>query len=208
LAHELRNPLSLLQVALTSKQGKELVQGTPLGSLLARGIGRIDSLIQGALTLALSGRGVEPQRTRLRIGSVVTEAIAESMLAGAGSDILIEAQGEDSIEVDADERLMRSALTNLIGNATKFTRKGGKVRVRYSAQNENVVMEVEDECGGLPEGAADKMFKPFVQVGEDRSGLGLGLAIARQAIEAHDGTLDVRDLPGRGCTMTIRMPRH
>jgi signal transduction histidine kinase len=208
LAHELRSPLASMQLALTSQQGKDLAQGSPLGSLLARGISRIDSLIHGALTMAVAGRSVEPQRSHLSVANLVSDAISESMLAAADKNIMIEAQGDDSVKLDADERLLRSAITNLIGNAVKFTCKGSTVRVRFGAQNGNVMIEVEDHCGGLPLGAAEKMFKPFVQVGEDKSGLGLGLAIARQAVEAHDGTLDVRELPGQGCVMTIRMPRH
>jgi len=71
-----------------------------------------------------------------------------------------------------------------------------------------VLIEVQDQCGGLPPGRADKMFTPFTQRSEDRSGLGLGLSIARQSIEADRGTLSVRDLPGAGCVFTIALPRY
>ena len=73
--------------------------------------------------------------------------------------------------------------------------------VRFGKTNEKVVIEVEDSCGGLPRGSAERMFLPFVQVGEDKSGYGLGLAIARQAVEAHGGSLSAHDHPGEGCTM-------
>jgi signal transduction histidine kinase len=65
---------------------------------------------------------------------------------------------------------------------------------------------VEDACGGLPAGAGAELFEPFVQRGADRSGLGLGLAIARQAIEAHGGTVELRNRPGHGCVFTVRLP--
>ena len=61
-------------------------------------------------------------------------------------------------------------------------------------------------CGGLPDGASTELFEPFVQRGTDRSGLGLGLAIVRQAVEAHGGTVAVENLPGRGCVFTVRLP--
>jgi signal transduction histidine kinase len=70
-----------------------------------------------------------------------------------------------------------------------------------------VVIEIEDRCGGLPPGAAENLFAPFVQVSDDRSGLGLGLTIAYQVVDAHGGTLEVRDLPGRGCVFAVALPR-
>src|SRR5262249_42014402 len=98
-------------------------------------------------------------------------------------------------------------LANLIGNAVKFTHEGGAVDVRWRERGERIEIEVSDECGGLPPGAAEKMFAPFVQVGEDRSGFGLGLAIADHAIRAHQGTIRVEDRPGDGCTLRIELPK-
>jgi hypothetical protein len=70
-----------------------------------------------------------------------------------------------------------------------------------------VLIEVEDECGGLPEGKVESMFQSFEQLDQDRTGLGLGLSISRRAIEACGGTLTVRDVPGIGCVFTIDLPR-
>ncbi|HEX9102683.1 MAG TPA: HAMP domain-containing sensor histidine kinase, partial [Polyangia bacterium] len=68
------------------------------------------------------------------------------------------------------------------------------------------VIEVQDQCGGLPPGKTEELFSPFVQKGADRSGFGLGLAIARQAAESHHGTVKVANLPGVGCVFTIDLP--
>jgi len=65
---------------------------------------------------------------------------------------------------------------------------------------------VTDGCGGLPPGKAEELFDPLVQRSADRSGFGLGLGIALQAAEAHNGTIRVRDLPGQGCEFTIDVP--
>jgi hypothetical protein len=69
-----------------------------------------------------------------------------------------------------------------------------------------VLLEVEDECGGLPPGAVTDLFRPFEQRSADRSGLGLGLAIAREGVETNGGEIRARDLPGRGCIFTIDLP--
>ena len=70
--------------------------------------------------------------------------------------------------------------------------------LRTKRHDDHVSIEIEDECGGLPPGAAEAIFRPFEQRGADRAGLGLGLAISRQAIEADGGTISMRDVPGKG----------
>lgn len=76
------------------------------------------------------------------------------------------------------------------------------------ASGDQVLIDVEDHCGGLPPGGAAKMFIPFRPNNDSRAGLGLGLSIARQTIEADYGTLTVRDVPGSGCVFTISLPLH
>ena len=107
----------------------------------------------------------------------------------------------------ADRHLMVSALSNLVQNAIKFTIPEGTVWIRANAKEDRVLIEVEDQCGGLPEGKIEALFKPFIQKGTDKSGIGLGLSISRRSIELSDGHLTANDLPGRGCIFTINLPR-
>ena len=96
---------------------------------------------------------------------------------------------------------------NLLQNAFKFSHRKGHVSLTARVVADRVLIEVEDECGGLPDGRAEELFQPFAQRGDDRTGLGLGLSISRRAIEANRGTLGVRNLPGTGCIFTIDLPR-
>ena len=96
----------------------------------------------------------------------------------------------------------------MLQNAFKFTRPRTAVTLHALAFGAHVIIEVSDHCGGLAPGVADAMFVPFVQRGNDKSGLGLGLSIARQSVEADGGTLSVRNVPGTGCVFTICVPRH
>jgi signal transduction histidine kinase len=80
------------------------------------------------------------------------------------------------------------------------------VSLRTLASGDRVLIEIEDECGGLPPGKAEELFLPFSQRATDRSGLGLGLAISRRAVEQSGGSIRVRDLPGKGCLFTIDIP--
>jgi signal transduction histidine kinase len=70
-----------------------------------------------------------------------------------------------------------------------------------------VFIDVEDECGGLPLGEAEALFRPFLQSGADRSGLGLGLSISRKAVQLNGGEIRVRNVPGKGCIFTVELPR-
>jgi C4-dicarboxylate-specific signal transduction histidine kinase len=81
------------------------------------------------------------------------------------------------------------------------------VSLRAVATDKVVLIEVEDQCGGLPPGKAADLFRPFEQRGADRTGLGLGLSISRKSVEANGGELRVRDIPGTGCMFTIELPR-
>jgi signal transduction histidine kinase len=108
--------------------------------------------------------------------------------------------------VDADPQLLTSALMNLLGNAFKFTHVGGRVALRALRDEGRVRIEVEDQCGGIPEGLADP-FKPFAERRKhDRTGLGLGLSIARKAVRMHGGDVTYRNLPGVGCIFVIDLP--
>jgi len=103
--------------------------------------------------------------------------------------------------------LLTSAPTNLLQNAVKFTPPGRRVAVRgHQVDGGPVRIEIEDEFGGLEPTAKEIIFAPFVQAGKDRSGLGLGLGIAREIVAAHHGTLGVRNLPGCGCIFVMELP--
>jgi len=97
---------------------------------------------------------------------------------------------------------------NLLQNALKFTHPHTKVTLHAYAVNDRVSIDVSDNCGGLPRGSTEKMFLPFIQRSEDRSGLGLGLSVARQSVEANGGSLSVRDVPRIGCVFTMSLPRR
>jgi hypothetical protein len=112
------------------------------------------------------------------------------------------------LALEVDRESMLAAVGNLLQNAFKFTHHHSEVRLNAYAAADRIRIDVEDHCGGLPPGAAGRIFMPFKQSGEDRSGLGLGLAICRRNVEANNGILSVRDVPKSGCVFTIDLPRH
>jgi signal transduction histidine kinase len=115
---------------------------------------------------------------------------------------------EADVAIDADRQLLTSAVSNLLQNAFKFTKPGGSVALTTRATQDRVAIEVRDECGGLPPGKVDELFRPFTRGNSERTGLGLGLSIALSATRANSGELYVSDVPGTGCVFTIELPRH
>jgi len=81
------------------------------------------------------------------------------------------------------------------------------VTLRVGASTDRVLVEVQDECGGLPAGDVTELFRPFEQRGADRNGIGIGLAFSRWGAEANGGRLYARNLPERGCVFTLDLPR-
>jgi len=114
---------------------------------------------------------------------------------------------DENLEVYVDREMLAAAVGNLLQNAFKFTRPQGRVSLRTLATQKRVLIEVEDECGGLPAGKAEELFRPFEQRSDNREGLGLGLHICHRSVEASGGVMRVRALPGKGCVFTIDLPR-
>lgn len=227
IAHELRNPLTSVRLAVERVRRKALQESSPslppgarpsLANLLGdnaydtieRGLRRLQDLIDNSL-VEVKLRTVDEEGTTER-EPLLLRAIVDDLAADVAADaeekrVAIEPRVPAELQVEGDRRLLYSALSNLVRNAIKFTPPGGHIEVRATAVVNDVVIEVEDECGGLRPSSIDKLFDPFVQVGADRSGFGLGLAITRHAAEAHGGHVGVRNVEGRGCVFMITMPR-
>jgi signal transduction histidine kinase len=208
MAHELRNPLAAGLLAV-QRLRKTAGAGPGVAStidILERNLRRTGGMIDNALSKASPGMGVEPSPTRLGLRHFLQEIVSDSEGEARARHIETVVTAPPTLIVHADPRLLRSAVANLVHNALKFSHEYSRVAVRGRAADGWVVIEVEDACGGLPPGKAEELFAPSVQRGQDRSGFGFGLTIARQAVEAQHGTIRVRDLPGTGCAFSVELP--
>lgn len=207
LAHELRNALGSAMLAFeTIKTGSVGPHGST-ASLLGRSLRRLAGLIDSSVAQVRLEAGIRaPERISVRQFIEEVE-VGASMEASARGLTLTVVSVKDGVDVMADPQLFAAAVANLLQNAFKFTRRPGHVTLTASSTKDRVSIEVGDQCGGLPPGKAEELFRRFEQRDKNRTGLGLGLSISRSSVEQDGGEIRVKDTPGTGCVFTIDMPR-
>jgi signal transduction histidine kinase len=207
LAHELRNTLGAAMLAFeTIKSGRVAVAGST-GNLLERSLLILHGLIDRSLAEVRLDAGIAHVE-RISVASLIDDIeIAAAMQARARGLHFAVSSVAPAVTVEGDRQTIEATIANLLHNAFKFTEKLGNVSLTTRATADRVCFDVEDECGGLPPGKVEDLFRPFEQRGADRSGAGLGLSICLKAAKANGGEIRVRDIPGKGCVFTLDMPR-
>jgi signal transduction histidine kinase len=210
LAHELRNYLHAATMSFSALQSGTLPVGGSTGALLKRSLAGMSALLDRALeqVYARSAAAASPSETFSVAGFVGDADTVASLHALTRGCTFVVAEVDPVLQVRGNRELLLAALVNVLHNAFKFTRANSKVLLGVRATHDQVCIDVEDRCGGLPPGSSEVMFRPFTQLGDDRSGIGLGLSIARRHVQADAGQLTVLDLPGKGCVFTLQLPRH
>ena len=208
LGHELRNLIHTAMVAVSAiKTGNVGLSGAT-GAVLDRSLLGLRTLVDRTLADVRATAGLPVTLKRIAVADLIAEVRTSAALeAHARGCQLVVAEIDRDLEVNGDRDLLLSAVGNLLQNAFKFSRRNTDVALNAYATADRVLIDIKDHCGGLPPGAAEKMFKPFAQSGTDTSGLGLGLSITRRSVEANHGFVRVRDVPGSGCVFTIDLPR-
>jgi signal transduction histidine kinase len=207
LAHEMRNHLNTTILAISAiKRGTVSFSGAT-GAALDRSLIGMRDLIDRTLAEVRLEEARPPSSELIDIATFILQVqVAASLEAAHKGCELSVAPVAPGIFVKGDAHMLAAAVANLLQNAFKFTRPHSHVMLRAHASDGRVFIDVEDECGGLP-GNGEELFRPFKQSGSDRSGVGLGLTISRQAAEANGGTLSVANRPGVGCVFTIELPQ-
>ena len=209
LMHELRNSLGSASLAVTALEATHLPIGGSTGAVLKRSLAAMSTLIDRSLQEVRAKGGATVGQEVFSLADFITEAKDNAELNAKSKGCLFETKTVDAmLGLDANRELILAALANLLNNAFKFTHHHTLVTLSAYQFGNRILINVADNCGGLPPGNAERMFAPFMQSSGDRSGLGLGLAIARQSIEADGGVLTVQDAPGIGCIFTINLPCH
>ena len=206
MAHEQRN---LLHTALLAfqvlKQGTVAVNGST-GSVLGRSLMGLRDLIESTLSDVRVDAGVRRPELVV-VADLLDDVAVAAHLHAESTEVHLDVEPlARGLTVLADPQLLQSALMNLLSNGFKFTPRGGRVTLRAQSEHGRVRIEVEDQCGGIVDGIGDPFEAFRERRGPDRSGLGLGLSIARKAVRACDGDIHVHNLPGAGCVFVVDLP--
>jgi len=207
LAHELRNFLATAILAFEAIRSGGVGVGGSTGKVLERSLERMSDLVTRSLAEVRIDAG-SPHHDRIPVADLIEEIeIAAALQAKRRNVHLVIEPVPRSIEVEGDGQILASIITNLVHNAVKFTHEHGQVAVRTRVDAGRVLIAVSDECGGLPPGKAEELFRPYEQRGTDRSGMGLGLAISLKGARAMGGTIGITNLAERGCIFTLDLPQ-
>jgi signal transduction histidine kinase len=205
LVHELRNLLNTATLAFDAVRSGSVGVGGSTGALVAKSLELMSDLVTRSLgEIRVESVPLRPERVQLAvlIEGLTIAVMMHAKTRGVGLSIFPVAT---HIMVDVDSQVVSAIVINLVQNACKFTHKHGRVTVRTRTTSDRVFVEIADECGGLPPGKAEELFLPYAQRGDDRTGVGLGLAISQKGARANGGDIHVQNVPGTGCVFTLEL---
>ena len=207
LVHELRDALQMANLSVRALELGGLTMTGATGSVLKRSLASMRSLVDSSLAEVHAVSGAPVLHTVFSLAALIEDARTAAQLeADVRGCMLIVAPVDPALRVDANRDLLLGSLGNLLSNAFRFTHRHTTVNLIAYEVDDLLLIDVEDRCGGLPASYAKAIAALSIRLSPDRTGPGLGLAIARQNVESMGGTLTVRNLPDVGCVFTIGFP--
>lgn len=212
VAHDLRSPLNSILIASDILRAAEPSAGNrsdELAEVILRSALRMDGLIQDLLDIARMEAGhLSIEAERLSAVRIVTDAVGAEHVLAASDRIDLRVDVADTLpEVWADRDRLLQVFDNLIGNALKFTPRGGRVTVGATLRDDEVMFWVADSGPGIAAADLQHLFDRFWQARKTgRRGAGLGLPIAKGIVEAHGGSIWAESTPNRGSTFYCTIP--
>jgi heavy metal sensor kinase len=210
-SHELRTPLSIIlshaELALRKERSAAEYRESIETCLTAAQ--RMKAVIEGLLTLARSDAGtLNLQKERVDLQRVVEETAGLLRSMADENKVSLSVRTE-AVEVTGDRDRLREVVTNLVSNAIRYNKEGGRVDVTLRAADGQAVLSVADTGIGIPEKDRPHIFERFYRVDKARSrelgGSGLGLSITKWIVEAHRGSIGFESREGQGTTFTVRL---
>lgn len=215
LSHELRNPLAALRnaVHLLGMQSGGDARLEPTREMMERQIAQLTRMVSDLLDVSRASLGKETlQVAPVELAAVLAQAIETVQPALEKKALRLSREfPAEPVQVLGDAARLLQVFSNLLDNAAKFTPPGGEIRVALSRESGAALATVSDTGIGIEAAFLPKMFEPFTQADttleRSASGLGLGLALARQIVEAHGGRISATSAgPGQGSRFTVRLP--
>jgi signal transduction histidine kinase len=211
-SHELRTPLTVMRAHLESAELRGEAVSGEAQRVLQSEVARLERLVEDLFTLSRADLGQLDVRLEPVEPVELMHALARSLqpVAEAGRITLLEAIPDVLPRVRADRQRLTQAVVNLVQNALKYTPEGGLVRLEAETIGDRVRLSVLDTGIGIDQADLDRIFEPFYRTDASRArttgGAGLGLALARELVEAMGGTLHAESESGRGSRFSLELP--
>jgi two-component system OmpR family sensor kinase len=210
VSHELRSPLARIQAAIGLAR-QDAGKSEVTLERVERETVRLDALVGQLLALARldAGTTTEPQ-VDLDVVDLLADVAQDARFEARAAGRDVDFDGEISFVTPSRAELLRRAMENVLRNAVKYTAEGTTVRVSAERTAEKRLrISVCDRGPGVPPSELASIFEPFRRVsGNAQEGFGLGLAIAKRAIETHGGTIQAENRPGGGLCIVIELPKQ
>jgi heavy metal sensor kinase len=213
-SHELRTPLAAIrsigEVALQENATPAQYRDT-IGSMLEE-VNRLTAIVESLLTLSRADAGqINLQVSVFPLAALVRESAALLEVLIEDKQLTFTLAGDESVGVQGDRLYIRQAVINVLHNAVKFTPPGGSISARIQCDGDSrVELSISDTGPGIPPEQSSRVFERFVRLDESRTasnvGAGLGLSVARWAVQANDGEIGVISVAGAGSRFWIRLP--
>ncbi len=206
VSHELRTPIAALQALLENVVDGVAKPDAETMRLALSQTERLGELVADLLDLSrLEGGAIPLQISRFRVGDFLGEAIAHVAVSTADVDVVVRVSPPGLAAV-ADQARLRQVVVNLVDNAIRHSPAGGRVSVHaFAAEPSALRLEVCDEGPGIPAAERERVFQRFTRGATSAGGTGLGMAIARWAVELHGGAIEVMDAR-TGCRIAVTIP--
>lgn len=210
-AHELRTPLSLMQVQLdlynSTRHPDNDADTLQTIKMVTEQNGRLSKMVKTLLDMSeLQTVGRDDE---IMVDALVDEVLADLDPLAQEKNIKLTGKCKNITMVGSDILIYR-LVYNLVENAIKYNHSGGQVTVTAYRKEKHVYLSVEDTGNGIPEELRERVFEPFFRVDKSRSrelgGVGLGLALVREIVRVHDGSIAVRSNPSGGTVFDVMLP--
>ncbi|MGA2903162.1 MAG: ATP-binding protein [Candidatus Korobacteraceae bacterium] len=211
VSHELRSPISRIRLALTLARDADDNERAEMLDRIEQDTIQLDSMLERILTVARLESGEQkPKFEQLALNEIIDDVLDDAKFEAAATGADITYRPGTEIKVNGDPGLLRSAIENVVRNAIFYSGENGKIEMRLDKANAEAVVSVRDNGPGVPENALPLLFKPFYRVDDSRGtntgGMGLGLAIVRNAVAMHGGSVSAKNVSPHGLEVELRLP--
>ena len=211
VSHELRSPIARMRLALALARSNDPAEREEMLERVEQDTIQLDSILESILTVArLESGQYKPRFEVLSVNEILDEVLDDARFEAAATHATVTYSEDAIVTISGDPGLLRSAIENVLRNAIFYSGEGGKIDVRLRVDGGQAVITVRDNGTGVPEESLPLLFKPFFRVDDSRvtstGGMGLGLAIVRNAMASHGGSVSARNVSPHGLEVELRIP--